>query len=96
MWFLTTGTAAVIATICWRLFKGKYRLGLLSLMLWGASVMIVVDLIIGYQGGEFFERTTEGMVRSGTMLGLLMLLPVFFIWGLVLVITKIRARAVNR
>lgn len=96
MWLLTTVIAALIATICWRLLKGKYRLGFLSLILWGATVMILVDHIIGYQGGGFLERTTEGLVRSGIMLGLVMLLPVFFIWGLVLFITKIRARAVNR
>ena len=67
MWLLTTAFAAFIATVCWRLFKGRYQLGFISLMLWGATVMILADHIIGYQGGEFLETTTGGMVRSGTM-----------------------------
>ncbi|MEO0069980.1 MAG: hypothetical protein ABIK18_04210 [candidate division WOR-3 bacterium] len=93
MWLLTTAATAVLATICWRLFKGKYQLGFLTLMLWGATVMILVDHIIGYQGGEFLERTTDGMVHSGTLLGLVMLLPVLFIWALALIINRIKSKA---
>ena len=51
-----------------------------SLRLWGASVMILTDHIIGYESGEFIQMTTEGMITSGTVLGIAMLIPIFIIW----------------
>ncbi|MEO0070556.1 MAG: hypothetical protein ABIK39_00505 [candidate division WOR-3 bacterium] len=84
MWLITTLAAAIVATVFWRLFRGKYQLGFLSLLLWGGTVMILVDHILGYEGGRFIEATTDGMVRSGTLLGLWMLLPVLIIWAVAL------------
>ncbi|MFH1427879.1 MAG: hypothetical protein ABIG60_05135 [Patescibacteria group bacterium] len=80
MWFITTLIASIIATLCFYIFKKKYKLGLLSLMLWGATVMILVDHILGYEGGQFFETKTDGLIESGTWLGIVMLVPVFLIW----------------
>ncbi len=81
MWLITTLISAIVATIFWRLSPGKYQLGFLSLMLWGATVMILVDQVFAYINGEkVLEITTEGMVRSGIGLGLLMLLPILGIW----------------
>lgn len=42
--------------------------------------MILVDHVLGYEGGEFFEMETEGMISNGILLGLVMLLPVFLVW----------------
>ena len=88
MWLLTTLTVALVATVCWYKFKGKYRLGFLSLMLWGATIMILVDHILGYEGGRFLELETEGLIGNGTMLGIWMLLPIVVIWTISLLQLK--------
>jgi hypothetical protein len=68
MWLIMTALAAVIATAIWYMNApgDKYKLGLLSLMLWGATIMWLVDHVIAYltKGGEFFEVSTDA-----TMLG---------------------------
>lgn len=79
-WLTTTLIAAVLSTVLYRLFKGKFKLGLLSLMLWGATVMIFVDRILGYEGGPFFETQTDGLIKNGAVLGVVMLCPVLLIW----------------
>lgn len=80
MWLVTTLIAALVATSLRVILKGKYRFGFLSLMLWGATIMILVDHILGYEGGAFLESKTDGLITSGTMLGIIMLIPVLFIW----------------
>ena len=82
MWLITTLLAAIGATAFWFVAPKKYKLGFLSLMLWGASVMILTDHILGYEGGEFIEMTTEGMITNGTVLGIAMLIPILIIWEL--------------
>jgi hypothetical protein len=80
MWFITTTVAAIIATIFSVALKGKYRLGFLSLMLWGSAIMIAVDHILGYEGGTFVEAQTDGLISSGLILGIVMILPILGIW----------------
>jgi len=80
MWLITSLLAAIIAISLCFLLKNKYKLGFLSLMLWGAVIMILVDHILGYEGGAFLEARTDGLIENGTTLGLLMLIPVFFAW----------------
>ncbi|MEM1689856.1 MAG: hypothetical protein QXX33_03295 [Candidatus Hadarchaeales archaeon] len=80
MWLVTTFVAAIIVTILWLFAPKRYRLDILGLMLWGATIMILVDHVLGYEGGEFFEMETEGMISNGILLGLVMLLPVFLVW----------------
>lgn len=88
MWLITTLIAAIIATAAWYIAPNKYKLNFLSLMLWGASLMILVDHIIGYEGGAFFELETEGLITNGTLLGISMLIPILIFWEIVLIITK--------
>ena len=90
MWLITTFIAALTATLLWFLLKKKYKLGFLSLMLWGATIMIFVDHILGYEGGEFLERETDGVIKNGILLGIVMLLPVFFIWFIAIFISKLK------
>ena len=90
MWLITTLISALIATLLWYLLKKKYKLGFLSLMLWGATIMILVDHLLGYEGGQFLELETDGLVRSGVLLGILMLIPVFIIWLIALFIPKLK------
>jgi len=63
MWLVTTSIAAVGATLTKFVLPKKYRLDLLALMLWGAAVMILIDHILGYEGGEFLEKITDGMIK---------------------------------
>jgi hypothetical protein len=88
MWLITTLIAAIGATILWYASPRIYKLDLLSLMLWGASLMILVDHILGYEGGSFIEMETEGLINNSILLGIVMIIPVFIIWILVLIIKK--------
>ena len=92
MWLITTLIAAIAVTAAWYFTKRNYRLDLLSLMLWGTSIMILVDHILGYEGGEFIELETEGLITNGALLGIVMLLPIFILWEIVLILTKPKAK----
>lgn len=57
-------------------------------MLIGTFIMVLVDHVIAFIAGEpFIEATTDGLIGSGAILGLLMVLSVFVIW-LISVFTK--------
>ena len=88
MWLITTLIAAISVTILWYVAPRTYKLDLLSLMLWGASFMILVDHILGYEGGSFFEMETDGLISNSIILGIVMLIPVIMIWITVLIIKK--------
>ena len=88
MWLITTIIVAICTTILWKVLPKNYKLDLLSLMLWGASLMILVDHIIGYEGGSFIQMETEGLINNSILLGILMLIPVFVIWILIFIIKK--------
>lgn len=92
MWLITTLIAAIAVTAAWYFTKRNYRLDMLSLMLWGTSIMILVDHILGYEGGEFIELETEGLITNGALLGIVMLLPIFILWEIVLILTKPKAK----
>jgi hypothetical protein len=88
MWLITTLIAAIGATILWYVAPRIFKLDLLSLMLWGASFMILVDHILGYEGGSFVEMETDGLIPNSILLGIVMLIPVIMIWITVLIIKK--------
>jgi hypothetical protein len=50
--------------------------------------MILVDHLLGYEGGSFVEMETGGFITNGIVLGIVMLIPVFIIWITVLIIKK--------
>lgn len=88
MWLVTSLVAAVAATAAWRFAPKKYRMDLLGVMLWGLTAMILVDHILGYEGGAFLEMETDGLVANGVLLGILMLVPVIAIWAAYLAFTR--------
>jgi uncharacterized membrane protein len=91
MWLVTTTLAATGATVAKLALPGKkYKLNMLALMLWGAAAMILVDHWLGYEGGSFIEKNTDGMITSGGLLGLVMLAPVFIIWIVAILLEKRR------
>ncbi|VVB56828.1 Uncharacterised protein [uncultured archaeon] len=67
----------------------KYKFGLLALMLAGTAIMVLVDRGMGWLGGApFWEWTATGMVSSGALLGVQMLLPALLIWMGAVVLQK--------
>lgn len=92
MWLMTTFITALITTLLYFLLKKKYKLGFLSLMLWGATIMILVDHLLGYEGGKFLETETDGMIKNGILLGIVMLIPVFLIWFIALSVSKFQRK----
>jgi len=86
MWLLLTALAAVITTAIWyvRAPDDKYKVGLLSLFFWGATIMWLVDHIIAYvtEGGPFLEVSLDA-----TLLGLAVIVLALFVWEIVLVIS---------
>ena len=86
MWFIVVLVAAIAASAAYLALKNDrktYRLGLLSLMLWGVAIMVAVDHSISYlEGGPFMEAATDGLVTNPVLLGVLMTAPVFAIWAL--------------
>jgi hypothetical protein len=90
MWLITTAFAAIIFTSLWVIFKKRFKLGFLSLMLWGATIMILVDHLLGYTGGSFVETETGGLIQNATLLGILMLTPIFVIWLSSILLPKLK------
>jgi len=95
MWLITTLIAAIVVTAIWYVKPKIYKLDILSLMLWGTSIMILVDHILGYEGGEFIELETEGMITSGTLLGIVMLIPIFVLWEILLITSKPKVKSIG-
>ncbi len=95
MWLVTTLIAAITVTAIWYIKPKIYRLDILSLMLWGTSIMILVDHIIGYEGGEFIELETEGMITNGTLLGIVMMIPIFVFWEILLITSKPKEKIIG-
>ncbi|MGB9885614.1 MAG: hypothetical protein ACPLPT_09100 [Moorellales bacterium] len=79
MYFIITASAAVIATIIWyaNAPKDTYRLGLLSLIFWGATLMWLVDHVMAYllEGGEFLEVSLDA-----ALLGISVVLLALVVW----------------
>ncbi|MDD5317888.1 MAG: hypothetical protein PHF51_04125 [Candidatus ainarchaeum sp.] len=85
MWLVTTLIAALAVTAMHfgiKRLRG-FRLDFLALMLWGTFVMVLVDHAIAFAegGGEIIEVTTDGLVASGLMLGILMIAPLALVWA---------------
>jgi peptidoglycan biosynthesis protein MviN/MurJ (putative lipid II flippase) len=86
MWLIMTALAAVITTAIWYIKSpgDKYKLGLLSLMFWGATLMWLVDHVMAYvtEGGEFFEINLDA-----TLLGVAVIIFALFVWEIVLLVS---------
>ena len=95
MWLITTIIAAIAVTAIWYVKPKIYKLDILGLMLWGTSIMILVDHILGYEGGEFIELETNGLITNGTLLGIIMLIPILIIWEAILITSKPKTKAIG-
>jgi hypothetical protein len=84
MWLIINLAAAIIATAAFWTFRTqrkKLRLGFLSLMLWGTTIMVFVDHLIAFLEGEpFITWTTDGLIGNAMVLGIVMVIPIIAIW----------------
>lgn len=96
MWLVTSLIAAIIVTAIRFRAPKKYKLDFLALMLWGLTIMVLVDHIMGYQGGPFIETETDGLIKNGTVLGISMLLPVLAIWAVALFISNVKVKSLTK
>ena len=89
MTLLVSLFAALISTILWykRAPDDGMKLGTLSLIYWGASLMWLVDAAAGYieEGAAFFEPPVSAMVND-LFLGLCVVALGLCIWLVVLLI----------
>jgi peptidoglycan biosynthesis protein MviN/MurJ (putative lipid II flippase) len=89
MFLILTALAAIFTTLIWyaNAPEDKYKVGLLSLFYWGATLMWFVDHVMAYlmEGGEFFELNLDA-----TMLGVLVIVLGLVVWEIVLLISDPR------
>jgi len=93
MWLIVSAVCAIGVTAVWSYAPKKYKLDNLALMLWGLTLLVFVDHTLGYEGGAFVEMETEGLIESGTVLGIVMVIPLFIIWEIQLIWHKFRNEA---
>lgn len=89
MTLLITVVAAIISTVVWyKNSDSNLKLGTLSLMYWGASLMWLVDAVVEYIeiGAEYFTPEAADMVND-SYLGLSVVALGLVIW-LVVVLVK--------
>jgi hypothetical protein len=96
MWLIISFIAAIAVTAIWIFALKKYQLGFLGLMLWGLSIMLLVDHVMGYEGGAFVEMETDGLIPNGIVLGIAMLIPIFIIWEISLIHSKVKGKITTR
>ena len=89
MTLLTAVFAAIICTIIW--YKNEearnLKIGTLSLMFWGASLMWLIDAVFEYNemGAEFFTPAAEDMLND-FYLGISVVALGLIIWLVILLV----------
>ena len=91
MWLVVLAVAAVVSTALWYVkdVENGYKLSHLSLILWGTTIMVFVDHVMGYilEGGEFLD-----MSAGSAMLSAIMVLSALMIWEVLLIIEDPKGR----
>ena len=91
MWLIVIAVAAVISTALWytKDLENHYRLNTLSMILWGTTIMVFVDHVMGYilEGGEFLEISTGAAILSAIMVA-----AALVIWLAILLIKNPKSR----
>lgn len=86
MFLILTALAAIISTVIWyaNAPEDKYKVGLLSLIYWGATLMWLIDHVMAYlmEGGEFFEVNLDA-----TMLGITVIVLGMIVWEIALLVS---------
>jgi hypothetical protein len=86
MWLVITAAAAIITTVIWyvKAPEDKYKLGVLSWIFWGATLMWLVDHVMAYidERGDFLEISFDAI-----MLGLAVVVLGLGVWAIVLLVS---------
>jgi len=86
MWLILTALAAIVTTIIWyvKAPDDKYKVGLLSWIFWGATLMWLADHVVAYlmEGGEFFEINLDA-----TLLAISVIILALLVWVIMLLIS---------
>lgn len=87
MTLLITVFAAIITTVVWYTKNSDMRLGTLSLMYWGASLMWLVDAVVEYfeLGAQYFTPAASDMLNDA-YLGLSVVALGLVIWLIIVLI----------
>lgn len=89
MWLIILAIAAVTTTVLWY-FKddGKYRLNVLSLIFWGATIMVFVDHAMGIAEDALAGHEVEFIEVSlpAFMLGIFLVCIGTALWELYLIV----------
>ncbi len=89
MTLLITVIAAVISTLVWYFCEKRdsYRLGTLTLMYWGASLMWLADFIFEYAElkADYFNQSFESILND-SLLGLTVVIIGLVIWLVILLV----------
>lgn len=82
MWLIIVLITATIVTALWYLRDDIPKLNYLSLILWGTTIMVFVDHIMGYlsEGGEFIEMTSDA-----ALLGIVLVTTAIILWEIILI-----------
>jgi len=85
MWLIILMLSAVISTAIWYISdeaRKTYRIGILNLILWGTSLMVLVDHVAAYfEEGEFFDTSPDAMLLSSVLI-----MAALLVWEIVLLI----------
>lgn len=85
MWLVILAMAAALTTAFWywKAESDLYKLNILALIFWGATIMVLVDHVMGYlmEGGEFLEITSQSIV-----LGVVLVIAALVVWEIILII----------
>lgn len=92
LWLITTAAAAALVTLLrYTGERAKDSTGVLCLILWGTTIMVAVDHVMGYlaEGGPFIDTSGSAILLSAVLLAAALLL-----WGATLLLGK-RRRALR-
>jgi len=83
MWLIIVSLTAAIVAALWYIREDIPKLSYLGLILWGTTIMIFVDHIMGYlsEGGEFIEMTPDA-----TLLGIVLVITAIILWEIILLL----------
>ena len=89
MTLLLCAFAAIVSTVLWYVIpkRNEYKLGILPLMFWGASLMWLIDAVVEYLevGVEYFTPAFSDMVNDA-YLGASVIALGLVIWLVVLLV----------
>lgn len=88
--FIAPATAAIITTAVRKKIPAKYYLDWLLLMLWGGTMMLIVDHVLNGEIAPYFPFFSAGyriILKEILRVGILMTVVIFYLWGIMVYFT---------